>query len=93
MELESLTGLKNPLRRSDYEKKYYAYYQWVVFAVFLQSLVCYFPRYCWEYWEDGLMRKIVEGVDLPLKEKVEKGTERKKLLVRYLVTNLNVRKK
>ncbi|ODM89993.1 Innexin inx1 [Orchesella cincta] len=65
-------------------RKHYNYYQWVCFALFFQALLCHFPKWLWERWEDGLMTRIVCGLNIPLRPETEKSW-RKGILSNYLV--------
>ena len=41
----------------------HAYYQWVIFALFFQALLSYFPHYLWKNLEGGKISLLLE--DLP----------------------------
>ncbi|GFU17352.1 innexin inx2 [Nephila pilipes] len=67
---------------------YHAYYQWVCFVLFLQAILFYVPRYFWKSVENGRIKSLILGLNSPcLTEEVKNNN--KKLLVEYLVTNLN----
>lgn len=38
--------------------KYYPYYQWVGFVLFLQAVTFYLPHYMWKITENGLMKSL-----------------------------------
>lgn len=65
------------------EKKYYTYYQWVCFVLFLQAIMCYTPKFLWDACEGGLMRTIVMGLNVGVCPANEKD-KKKKLLLGYL---------
>lgn len=68
-------------------RKYYAYYQWVCFALFIQGILFYVPYYLWKLWEGGLMRAISMGMQIALITDQEKGHKRK-ILIDYLYSHL-----
>ncbi|XP_015913014.2 innexin inx2-like isoform X1 [Parasteatoda tepidariorum] len=69
-------------------KKYHSYYQWVCFALFLQSCLFYLPRYMWKFFDSGKCRTLVMGLNCPVL-KPEDVTLCKFLLVGYLKTHLD----
>lgn len=69
------------------EKKHYAYYQWVCFALFLQGIFFYLPYYLWKIWEGGLMRAISMGMQIAIISDEEKG-HKKRVLIDYLYHHL-----
>ncbi|VVC30405.1 Innexin [Cinara cedri] len=68
-------------------RKYYTYYQWVCFALFLQAILCYFPKWLWDLQEDGLMSTLVMGLHFGLGADKEKEKQ-KKILVHYMLTHI-----
>ncbi len=82
-------GIDNNYGRED-DQKHYTYYQWVCFVLFFQAMFCYFPKWLWESWEQGLMKTIVCGLNIGLRSEEEKNTK-KSILVDYLIKHLNVR--
>lgn len=81
-------GIVNPEGRTS-DQKHYSYYQWVCFVLFFQALLCYFPKWLWENWEHGLMKTIVCGLNIGLRSDEEK-TQKKSILIDYLIKHLNV---
>ncbi|GFV74751.1 innexin inx2 [Trichonephila clavipes] len=70
------------------KRVYHAYYQWVCFVLFLQAILFYVPRYFWKSAENGRIKNLILGLNSPcLSEEVKNSN--KKLLVEYLVANLN----
>lgn len=80
-------GIDNNYGRED-DQKHYTYYQWVCFVLFFQAMFCYFPKWLWESWEQGLMKTIVCGLNIGLRSEEEKNTK-KSILVDYLIKHLN----
>lgn len=39
------------------------WYQWVVFVLFGQALLCYFPHWLWKAWEGGKIKMMVQDLD------------------------------
>ncbi|CAL8077216.1 unnamed protein product [Orchesella dallaii] len=75
-------------RSDELAKKYYTYYQWVCFVLFFQAMFCYFPKWLWQVWEDGLMNKLVCGLNIGVCEKADKD-KNKGILLDYLVRHRN----
>lgn len=69
--------------------KYYTYYQWVCFALFLQAMMCYFPKWLWDMQEGGLMSTLVMGLHFGLGAEQERENQ-KKILVHYMLTHIKV---
>lgn len=69
--------------------KYYTYYQWVCFALFLQAVMCYAPKWVWDMQEGQLIKMLVKNLHLRLGGDKEKRAQ-KKLLVHYMVTHIGV---
>ncbi|CAG0921254.1 unnamed protein product [Notodromas monacha] len=86
IELESSFGLVNPAGHED-EKKYYTYYQWVVFVLFLQAMLCYFPKWLWDMWESNLLSTIVVGLNYGMITEEEKESK-KKTLIDYMLKHI-----
>lgn len=75
---------------SDFEEgvdnvKYHNYYQWVCFALSLQAMFFYIPRYIWKIWEAGRMRELVLDLNSPLSFE----SEHKQTLINYFVRYLH----
>lgn len=74
---------------TDEPPKYYTYYQWVCFALFLQGMLCYLPKWIWERYEGGLMSTLVMGMQNGLGD--PRDTEKQiKILVHYMKTHMGV---
>jgi hypothetical protein len=69
-------------------QKHYTYYQWVCFVLFFQAILCYFPKWLWETWEQNLMKTIVCGLNIGLRSEEEKQ-QKKSVLIDYLIKHLN----
>lgn len=44
--------------------QYHAYYQWVPFILFAQSIMFYIPHLLWRSWENGKMKYLVNGLKM-----------------------------
>lgn len=55
---------RNPQYYASSERKYYPYYQWICFVLFMQGVCFYLPHYMWKSAEGGLMRHLSTG-ELP----------------------------
>lgn len=69
--------------------RYHNYHQWVIFALFLQAMMCYFPKYLWNMWERGLLKAISLGMTESSMDAEEKA-RKKEILLRYLDINTQV---
>ncbi|XP_015599421.1 innexin shaking-B isoform X1 [Cephus cinctus] len=67
--------------------KQHKYYQWVIFALLLQAILFYTPRWLWKGWEGGKIHALMMDLDIGLCSEVEKK-QKKKLLLDYLWENL-----
>ena len=56
----------------DKTRVYHKYYQWVCFALLLQGMCFYFPRYLWKNWESGRIRSLMQNLDDPILQGEEK---------------------
>jgi hypothetical protein len=54
-------GLRGVGRKD--RRLFHRYYQWVWFALFLQALSFYVPKYIWKIWEGGRLRVLVAGLE------------------------------
>lgn len=73
------------------ERKYYAYYQWVCFVLFLQAVLFYTPYYLWMIWEGGLMKAITFQLQVAVLSGEEMALK-KKLIMDYIVRHLRQHK-
>ncbi|KAI1293482.1 Innexin inx1 [Halotydeus destructor] len=80
-------GIDNTRALLPHQKKFYTYYQWVCFALFVQGILFYVPYYLWKLWEGGLMRAISMGMQIAVFTDEEKG-HKKRILIDYLYTHL-----
>lgn len=70
------------------EVKYHRYYQWVCFALTLQALLFYVPRYLWKNWESGRLKMLTCELDQPIiKNKIVE--DRLEVLVNYMCNNFH----
>ncbi|CAG5095240.1 Similar to shakB: Innexin shaking-B (Aedes aegypti) [Cotesia congregata] len=67
--------------------KHHKYYQWVIFALLLQAILFYTPRWLWKGWEGGKIHALMMDLDIGLCSEVEKK-QKKKMLLDYLWENL-----
>ncbi|XP_063983957.1 innexin inx1 isoform X3 [Diachasmimorpha longicaudata] len=67
--------------------KQHKYYQWVIFALLLQAILFYTPRWLWKGWEGGKIHALMMDLDIGLCSEVEKK-QKKKMLLDYLWENL-----
>lgn len=79
-------GIDNSKHREE-DKKYYAYYQWVCFTLFLQGVLFYLPYYLWKQWENGFMRHVSLGMQFAILADEDK-LYKKKLMIDYLYDHL-----
>jgi hypothetical protein len=70
-------------------RKYYTYYQWVCFALFVQSIFFYLPYYLWKMWEGGLLRSVTNGMQIALISEQERSDKRV-LLNQYLYRHMQL---
>lgn len=69
--------------------RYHNYYQWVVFFLFFQAALCYFPKFLWNISEGGLMVSIANGLNRGL-FKEEEVAPRKKVIIEYIVKHIKM---
>ena len=84
-------GVDNSRHITASDKKYYAYYQWVCFVLFIQGVMFYVPYYLWKIWEGGHMRAITMGMQIAILADEERGYK-KKLIIEYLHRHLKISK-
>merc|ERR1712096_211933 len=41
----------------------HAWYQWVVFVLFFQALLCYLPHFLWKSWEGGKLSLLLRNLE------------------------------
>ena len=82
-------GVDNSRHITASDKKYYAYYQWVCFVLFIQGVMFYVPYYLWKIWEGGHMRAITMGMQIAILADEERGYK-KKLIIEYLHRHLKM---
>lgn len=63
--------------------KFYSYYQWIWFVLFIQATCFYAPRWLWKNWEGGLM----EYLTFNLNNKVETLKIETEYIVNYLINS------
>ena len=69
----------------------HAWYQWVVFVLFFQALLCYFPHFLWKNWEGGKLSLLLQGLDeKTLDGDVEATKEKRNKIVNYIVRSLGM---
>lgn len=49
------------LDESSPQRKYYPYYQWICFVLFIQAIIFYLPHYIWKGAEGLLMQTLTMG--------------------------------
>ncbi|CAL1291424.1 unnamed protein product [Larinioides sclopetarius] len=69
-------------------RKYHAYYQWVCFVLFLQSVLFYLPRYVWKFIDSGKIKTLVMGLNCCVLKPEDRSSCRI-LLVEYLKTHID----
>lgn len=69
----------------DEDRKYYKYYQWVVFFLTLQSLLFYLPRWLWKKSENGKIKMLIKNLQEPLLSNQEKKNQMKDI-VHYILS-------
>lgn len=71
----------------DKTRVYHKYYQWVCFALFIQGMCFYIPRYLWKHWESGRISSLMQNLNDP----ILRGEEKRKqisILVSYYTETL-----
>jgi len=67
----------------------HAWYQWVVFVLFFQAVLCYMPHYLWKSWEGGKLSLLLQNLDeKKLYDDPETTKERRSVIVKYILTNI-----
>jgi len=84
---------KNNLVRvnSEGDEIRHAWYQWVVFVLFFQAILCYIPHFLWKSWEGGKLAMLLQGLD-QIQNTLDGNTEttkgRRTVIVNYVMRNL-----
>jgi len=64
----------------------HAWYQWVVFVLFFQALLCYFPHFLWKSWEGGKLSLLLQNLHEPTIEYDPDVTkDRRLVIVNYIM--------
>lgn len=64
-------------------------YQWVVFVLFFQGLLCYLPHFLWKSWEGGKLSLLLQGqTQNTLETEAEKTKEKRSVIVNYILRNI-----
>ena len=67
----------------------HAWYQWVVFVLFFQALLCYFPHFLWKSWEGGKLSLLLQDLDVnTLHTEPETTKARRSVIVDYILRNI-----
>jgi len=67
----------------------HAWYQWVVFVLFFQGLLCYLPHFLWKSWEGGKLSLLLQGqTQNTLETEAEKTKEKRSVIVNYILRNI-----
>ena len=67
----------------------HAWYQWVVFALFLQAILCYIPHFLWKIWEGGKLSLLLQNLgENNLNYASETTKERRSVIVNYILKNI-----
>jgi len=69
--------------------KFHNYYQWVVFFLFFQAVLCYLPKFIWNNAEGGLMATIASGLN-PGLFREEDITGKKKVITDYIISHIKM---
>lgn len=71
------------------QRQYYKYYQWVCMILFFQAVCFYIPRWVWKLYEGGLIRKLTQDLDCPVKERSE-VCNKAGVVAKYISTHLGL---
>lgn len=69
--------------------RFHNYYQWVVFFLFFQAILCYMPKFIWNNAEGGLMKTIANGLN-PGLFREDEVSSRKKVIIDYIVKHIRM---
>lgn len=74
-------GIDHSIKTSDF--KYYGYYQWIWFVLFIQATFFYAPRWLWKNLEGGLM----DYLTFNMNNRVETLKIETEYIVNYLINS------
>jgi len=67
----------------------HAWYQWVVFVLFFQALLCYLPHFLWKSWEGGKLSLLLQNLNEPsIEYDPEITKDRRLVIVNYIIRNI-----
>jgi len=67
----------------------HAWYQWVVFVLFFQAMLCYLPHFLWKSWEGGKLSLLLQNLgENTLDTEPETTKERRAVIVNYILRNI-----
>lgn len=67
----------------------HAWYQWVVFVLFFQAILCYIPHFLWKSWEGGKLSMLLQNLDQrTLENDPDHTKDKRNVIVNYIVRNL-----
>jgi len=67
----------------------HAWYQWVVFVLGFQAILCYFPHFLWKSWEGGKLSLLLQNLDEnTLDTEPETTKDRRSVIVNYVEKNM-----
>jgi len=67
----------------------HAWYQWVVFVLFFQAMLCYLPHFLWKTWEGGKLSLLLQNLgENTLDTEPETTKERRAVIVNYILRNI-----
>ena len=80
---DNFNGLGTVTKDTPTRNQYW--YQWVIFVVFLQAVLCYLPHYLWKIWEGNKISLLIQDLDRPtLDTEGEETREKRRSIVSYL---------
>eukprot|EP00092_Neocalanus_flemingeri_P035835 GFUD01039015.1.p1 GENE.GFUD01039015.1~~GFUD01039015.1.p1 ORF type:complete len:398 (-),score=70.77 GFUD01039015.1:273-1466(-) len=67
----------------------HAWYQWVVFVLGFQAILCYLPHFLWKSWEGGKLSLLLQNLDEnTLDTEPETTKDRRSVIVNYVLRNI-----
>ena len=67
----------------------HAWYQWIVFVLFSQAILCYIPHFLWKSWEGGKISLLIQNLDEnTLDTEPETTKERRAIIFNYVLRNM-----